>query len=246
MPQRAAAEHTEDRHGEDAPAIAERSEGSEQSLVLATRARRSGGWSELPHSRAEHSSAPRCRSRPWSGVAWDHVAVQGDLAEHLQPSRRAAGHRRLDDATEDFFDRFDAYLDIERHPSLSRVSAIQRAPGRICAGSMRRSVNGHRGLPTDGHEHSPGSATRDIPTLGNRASGGSRETPLRASSTSAPSGCWAMRWDAEHKVLSDAARSPTALVGAPQLIEPLRSIAVDECGKQVSPLLERPVQAPAA
>jgi len=57
-------------------------------------------------------------------VAWDHVAVQGDLAEHLQPSRRAAGHRRLDGATEDFSDRLDAYLDIERHLSLSRVSAI--------------------------------------------------------------------------------------------------------------------------
>jgi len=45
------------------------------------------------------------------------------LAEHIQPSRRAAGHR-LDGATEDFSDRFDADLDIERHLSLSRVSAI--------------------------------------------------------------------------------------------------------------------------
>jgi len=48
------------------------------------------------------------------------------LAEHIQPSRRAAGHRRLDDATEDFFDRFDAYLDIERHLSLqTRVGYLK-------------------------------------------------------------------------------------------------------------------------
>jgi len=133
------------------------------------------------------------------------VAVQGDLAEHLHPSQWAAG-RRLDGATEDFSDRFDACLDIERHLSLSRVSAIQRALGRICAGSMRRSVNGHREIPRTAITIRQ-SQPRDLPTLGNRLSEGNRETPLRPPSTCARE--VSRRWEAADEVLSDTARSPT-------------------------------------